>query len=209
MNADAPIVVSNGVSGMNLQNRQLGLDSQGEDVASLHNQLLNMGGSIDAAELAMKLFGNTTRRRVAEFQEQTALPPTGVVDEDTASAIDRAAGGAGGMEAEDKAAAVRINDSIAVPADRSGSGSAGEPGLADSPLGGQPSHGHPAGLGDLLDTLPAALALTPGQRETLTGAPLLALSALWLLGRVAMISAARLPRAGRRAPQHRRSGPAL
>jgi uncharacterized protein involved in response to NO len=33
------------------------------------------------------------------------------------------------------------------------------------------------------------------QRETLTGAPLLALSALWLLGRIAMISAGRLPRA--------------
>jgi uncharacterized protein involved in response to NO len=31
------------------------------------------------------------------------------------------------------------------------------------------------------------------QRETLTGAPLLALSALWLLGRIAMISAAQLP----------------
>jgi uncharacterized protein involved in response to NO len=33
------------------------------------------------------------------------------------------------------------------------------------------------------------------QRETLTGAPLLALSALWLLGRIAMISAPQLPRA--------------
>jgi len=154
---------------MNLHSRELRLNSQGEDVALLHNQLLSMGGSIDAAELAMKLFGNTTRRRVVEFQEQTALPPTGVVDEDTATAIDRAAGGAGGTEAGEKSAAVRTNDSIAVPAGRSGSGSTGEPGLADSPLGGQPSHGHPTGLGDLLDTLPAALALTPGQRETLTG----------------------------------------
>src|SRR5437016_3488820 len=90
---DAPIVVSNRVSRMNRQSRQLGLDSQGEDVASLHNQLLNMGGSIDAAELTMKLFGTTTRRQVLEFQKRTALPPTGVVDEDTATAIERAAEG--------------------------------------------------------------------------------------------------------------------
>ena len=78
---------------MNLQSRQLGLDSQGEDVVSLHNQLQNMGGTIDAAELTMKLFGNTTRRQVLEFQKRTALPPTGVVDEDTATAIQRAAEG--------------------------------------------------------------------------------------------------------------------
>ena len=86
---------------MNLQSRELRLNSQGEDVAMLHNQLLSMGGSIDAAELAMKLFGDTTRRRVLEFQERTALPPTGVVDEDTANAIDRAAEGVGGVEGRD------------------------------------------------------------------------------------------------------------
>jgi uncharacterized protein involved in response to NO len=59
-------------------------------------------------------------------------------------------------------------------------------------------HAHEMVFGFVVAVIAGFLLTAVGnwtQRETLTGAPLLALSALWLLGRVAMISAARLPRA--------------
>jgi hypothetical protein len=66
----------------------LRLNSQGEDVSKLHDQLIRHGYSIDAAERAMSIFGTTTRQRVMDLQDELGLPVTGLVDNETAEAFD-------------------------------------------------------------------------------------------------------------------------
>jgi hypothetical protein len=75
---------------MNLQGRELRLNMQGDDVAALHQELTRLGRPIDGAEVAMKLFGGTTRTAILELQQQAGLPASGVVDQPTVSAIGRA-----------------------------------------------------------------------------------------------------------------------
>jgi uncharacterized protein involved in response to NO len=59
-------------------------------------------------------------------------------------------------------------------------------------------HAHEMFFGFVVAVIAGFLLTAVGnwtQRETLTGAPLLALAALWLLGRIAMLAAGQLPRA--------------
>jgi hypothetical protein len=72
------------------QDHVLRLNAQGEEVANLHSQLVKLGRSVDTAELALRLFGNTTRDLVLGLQKELGLTPSGVVDEETAGAIARA-----------------------------------------------------------------------------------------------------------------------
>src|SRR4051812_13063647 len=76
---------------MNVQSSVVRLNAQGEHIARFHDQLRKLGYGLDAAESAMSLFGNRTRQRVIEFQTKSNLPPTGIVDERTAAAINFAA----------------------------------------------------------------------------------------------------------------------
>src|SRR5262245_31969871 len=57
------------------------------EVAGLHAALASLGHDIAVDESARQRFGKTTRAAVLAFQTQHQLPPTGVVDRDTASAL--------------------------------------------------------------------------------------------------------------------------
>ena len=76
---------------MNLQGRDLKLDLRGEDVALLHRELGTIGLTVPDAERRETLFGPGTHEAVAQFQKQHCMEPTGVVDAETARAINAAA----------------------------------------------------------------------------------------------------------------------
>ena len=75
---------------MNLQGRDLKLDLRGDDVALLHHELAIMGVAVPDAERRETLFGQGTHEAVVQFQKQHCLEPTGVVDAETARAINAA-----------------------------------------------------------------------------------------------------------------------
>ena len=75
---------------MNLQGRDLKLDLRGDDVALLHSELAIIGLTVPDAERRDTLFGQGTHEAVAQFQKQHCLEPTGVVDAETARAINAA-----------------------------------------------------------------------------------------------------------------------
>jgi peptidoglycan hydrolase-like protein with peptidoglycan-binding domain len=75
---------------MNLQGRDLKLDMRGDDVALLHRELATIGLSVPDDEGRETLFGPGTREAVIRFQMQSCLEPTGVVDVETAHAINAA-----------------------------------------------------------------------------------------------------------------------
>jgi hypothetical protein len=60
---------------------------QGADVALLHTELRQLSLPIAEAEASAQSFGASTHAAVQLFQEQHGLAPTGVVDEQTATAI--------------------------------------------------------------------------------------------------------------------------
>src|SRR5262249_5032247 len=70
----------------------LGLGARGPKVAELHSSLRQLGYAISPSESAAKLFGDTTLRAVASFQQLHGLEPNGAVDEVTAQQIGTAAG---------------------------------------------------------------------------------------------------------------------
>jgi peptidoglycan hydrolase-like protein with peptidoglycan-binding domain len=71
---------------MDLQGRNLTLKMRGPDVDLLQQELRALGFDIAADETG---FGQATRKAVVAIQEQEGLAPTGIVDEATASAINR------------------------------------------------------------------------------------------------------------------------
>lgn len=143
--------------------RPLRLESQGEDVARLHDQLASLGLSVDAAEVALRLFGSSTRQLIIRVQKQMGLQPDGVVDEDTARALDRVHDGMVTSSREpDLAPAVETTS----PADTGVARAESQAGTTvDFGDHGVQARGRRVAVSELLDTLPAAVALTPGQRE--------------------------------------------
>src|SRR5215813_12092858 len=59
----------------------------GQEVANLQTHLRKHGFNIPTPELALKLFGDATRRAVEDFQRKNRLPITGTLDELTQSAL--------------------------------------------------------------------------------------------------------------------------
>jgi peptidoglycan hydrolase-like protein with peptidoglycan-binding domain len=72
---------------MNLQGRNLSSETQGADVALLHTELRQLGLTITGAETTAQSFGPSTHAAVQLFQKQHGIAPTGVVDAQTATAI--------------------------------------------------------------------------------------------------------------------------
>ncbi len=75
---------------MNRDRRVLHLDVTGDDVRQLHGQLAALGFDIATAEQQGAMFGPNTRQAVMQFQTAQGLEPTGLVDANTAAAVDRA-----------------------------------------------------------------------------------------------------------------------
>ena len=59
----------------------------GEEVGSLHEQLLALGIAVPDSEVERRFFGPGTQEAVREFQRRNRLAVTGTVDEPTAAAI--------------------------------------------------------------------------------------------------------------------------
>jgi Tc toxin complex TcA C-terminal TcB-binding domain/Neuraminidase-like domain/Putative peptidoglycan binding domain len=76
---------------MELQGRDLTLDLRGDDVRSLHDDLVLLGYQIPDPELAEGVFGDGTLAAVVDFQMHHRLGDRGVVDDRTARAITAAA----------------------------------------------------------------------------------------------------------------------
>ncbi|MGH8472075.1 MAG: peptidoglycan-binding domain-containing protein, partial [Gammaproteobacteria bacterium] len=76
---------------MNLQGRDLKLDLRGDDVALLHRELTLIGLMVPEAERQEIVFGRGTHEVIVRFQRQHCIEPTGVVDVETARAINAAA----------------------------------------------------------------------------------------------------------------------
>jgi peptidoglycan hydrolase-like protein with peptidoglycan-binding domain len=75
---------------MELKGRDLKQGLRGDDVALLHSELAIIGLTVPDAERRDTLFGQGTHEAVAQFQKQHCLEPTGVVDAQTARAINAA-----------------------------------------------------------------------------------------------------------------------
>lgn len=72
---------------MNLQGRDLSIGMEGEDVKLLHSELRVLDYEIPDAELRRVFFGLGTQEIIMRFQEELGLESSGVVDEQTAQAI--------------------------------------------------------------------------------------------------------------------------
>ena len=75
---------------MNLQGRDLKLNLRGDDVALLQHELATIGLTVPDAERRETLFGQGTHDAIIRFQKQSCMEPTGVVDAETARAINAA-----------------------------------------------------------------------------------------------------------------------
>ncbi|MBA4185610.1 MAG: peptidoglycan-binding protein [Acidobacteria bacterium] len=72
---------------MKLQDRNLSINLDGADVALLQRELRQINFTIPDDEARRSFFGRETLQAVQEFQKQHQLEPSGVVDEQTAAAI--------------------------------------------------------------------------------------------------------------------------
>lgn len=72
---------------MELRNRNLSLQMQGEDIALLQRELKQLGFTIAEDETLGRVFGQSTRQAVVLIQRRGGLEPTGVVDNRTAQRI--------------------------------------------------------------------------------------------------------------------------
>lgn len=75
---------------MNLQERNLSIDMQGEDVQLLHSELQSLGYDVPREEIARRFFGPATHEAVLDFQRKHGPEPNGIVDERTANDINTA-----------------------------------------------------------------------------------------------------------------------
>src|SRR5574341_587428 len=75
---------------MKLQGRNLSLKMRGDDVALLHRELALIGLTVSDAERRNKRFGQGTQVALKRFQQEHRMEPTGVVDAETARAINAA-----------------------------------------------------------------------------------------------------------------------
>ncbi len=74
---------------MNSQKHNLSIDMRGDEVKRLHEKLVRLGFDLAENERAEAFFGPTTYDIVLKLQVQAGFEPTGVVDPQTASLIDR------------------------------------------------------------------------------------------------------------------------
>lgn len=74
---------------MKLQGRNLSTEMRGADVALLHSELRQIEFTVPDDEVKKSFFGRGTMQAVKEFQEAHGLKTTGIVDEETAAAINR------------------------------------------------------------------------------------------------------------------------
>jgi peptidoglycan hydrolase-like protein with peptidoglycan-binding domain len=74
---------------MNLQGRNLSLETSGSDVQLLLNELTPFGLKIPEDELQKSTFGMGTHEAVMEFQKQNGPRATDVVDAATAKEINK------------------------------------------------------------------------------------------------------------------------
>lgn len=72
---------------MQLQGRELSIETQGADVSLLHFELRLLGREIPEEELIENFFGEEMRQAVERLQKELDLDTTGVVDEVTARHI--------------------------------------------------------------------------------------------------------------------------
>src|SRR2546426_327586 len=72
---------------MKLQGRNLSINTRGEDVRRLHNDLSQLGYAIPDDEREGAVFGSVTHRTIMEFQRRHNLEMTGIVDERVVIAI--------------------------------------------------------------------------------------------------------------------------
>lgn len=72
---------------MKLQGRNLSLQMSGEDVKLLHQELQQLGYTIDKTEVSQNYFGQSTDKIVKTFQKSENLKITGVVEKETAKLI--------------------------------------------------------------------------------------------------------------------------
>jgi peptidoglycan hydrolase-like protein with peptidoglycan-binding domain len=75
---------------MQLQSSELNLQAQGAEVELLHRELRELGHELPAEEVERSVFGEGTGNAVLHFQRHQNLPPTGVVNEETAKRINEA-----------------------------------------------------------------------------------------------------------------------
>lgn len=75
---------------MDLQGRNLKLQSRGDDVRLLHTELRKLDYKIPDREYSQRYFDTATQKAVKHFQEKHELPSTGVVDKKTAKRINQA-----------------------------------------------------------------------------------------------------------------------
>lgn len=74
---------------MQLQGRELGMMTTGDDVKLLQRELRQLGYSIPDTEAQQGFFGQNTQAAVLDFQRKHSLQPTGRVDQSTATMINR------------------------------------------------------------------------------------------------------------------------
>jgi receptor-binding and translocation channel-forming TcA subunit of Tc toxin/ABC toxin-like protein/neuraminidase-like protein/putative peptidoglycan binding protein len=74
---------------MQLQGRELGMMTTGDDVKLLQQELRQLGYSIPDTEASQGFFGQNTQAAVMDFQRKHSLQSTGRVDQPTATLINR------------------------------------------------------------------------------------------------------------------------
>ena len=82
---------------MELTDRELKLEDQGEDVRLLQSELADLGLAIPVAERQAAIFGRGTQRVVVAIQRRLGLKASGTVDQETAARINRELEGGGGQ----------------------------------------------------------------------------------------------------------------
>src|SRR2546423_931788 len=89
------VIAAHAVDGrtkMQLTGRDLSPGMRGQDVRRLHAELGQLGFRIPMAETAADFFGQVTLESIERLQREHSLPVTGVVNQVTAEAINRAVG---------------------------------------------------------------------------------------------------------------------
>ena len=74
---------------MDIQSRDLQLNLNGNDVQPLHTELTQLALPVPEDERQRAFFGQGTHDAVVRFQQEHRLAPTGIVDAETARAINQ------------------------------------------------------------------------------------------------------------------------
>ena len=77
---------------MQLKDRVLMVRRTGDDVKELHGELKALGFELPEDEVSRAFFGQGTRDAVYKFQQDNGLPPSGIVNAETAAKLGEMAG---------------------------------------------------------------------------------------------------------------------